>query len=385
MKSKSLQIKLLPIIIVVLFSFASSGCGLVNSLSESFSDIVGDSDTATVIANRAQIRSSYAVVAADLLEVRRGEKLEVLEETEFEKIRWFRVRAADEDKTEGWIEAQNVIIGSLLEKSQKLAADSKDLQPQATAQLRAAANLRLSPEQKTDNLLFKLEGDAKFEIIGWRYVPKTQEETSTDDAANVVKPKTKNAEVEAAKQEKSAENLDEKYDVWYLVRLAPQVSPAPAGWIFGRQIELQVPSEIVFYQSDANKFVAWQRLDSTDAGDRFNTARENDLTKIAKPSNYVVLTRSNGVKARNGEEPDFDGIIVYGFDPYNKEYYSAYRSPEVWGKIPLRIEGAGDNKTFVVSLSNAAGQMEEKRFTVVKDPKGGRLRVTAPPDISVKK
>ena len=91
----------------------------------------------TVIAPRTYIRSSYAVVAADLLEVKRGETLDILDETDYEKVHWYRVRAKDEDATEGWIEAQNVIVGKLLEKSRKLAEEDKDLQPQATAQLRA--------------------------------------------------------------------------------------------------------------------------------------------------------------------------------------------------------------------------------------------------------
>jgi SH3-like domain-containing protein len=40
------------------------------------------------------------------LEVKRGETLDILDETNFEKVHWYRVRAHDEDNTEGWIEAQ---------------------------------------------------------------------------------------------------------------------------------------------------------------------------------------------------------------------------------------------------------------------------------------
>ncbi|MDQ3323695.1 MAG: hypothetical protein M3525_14865, partial [Acidobacteriota bacterium] len=149
--------KLFPLLAILVIGAAASGCGVVNSAVENVSGLVGLNQTGTVIANRAQVRSSYAVVAADLLEVKRGENLEILDEIDFEKVHWYRVRASDEDKTEGWIEGQNVITNELLEKSKKIAEEDKSSQPQATAQIRAATNLRLTPEQRDDNILVKLD------------------------------------------------------------------------------------------------------------------------------------------------------------------------------------------------------------------------------------
>ncbi len=381
--------KFLSLTAVVLFALAASGCGAFSSAVESFSDIAGLTRTGTVIVYRAQVRSSYAVVAADLLEVKRGQSLDILEEIDFERVRWYRVRAHDEDNTEGWIEAQNIITGELLEKSKKLAEEDRDLQPQATGQIRAVTNLRLTPEQNPDNILFKLENGAIFEIINWKYVPKAQDVSDVDDASktgdkqSTRRQKTKNEELEAAKEENKPQDLDEKYDIWYKIRLDPSVSPAPSGWLFGRQVELQVPSDIVFYQDGEKKFVTWQKLDNVEAGERFST-KNKDAARTSKPGSWVILARSNTVKSKDGNEPDFDSIIVLGYDKYNEEHYSAYRVNGVIGEIPLKVEGSGDNRTFVVRLRNAAGQAEEKRFTVVKDPKG-RLRVTAPPDIFIDK
>jgi hypothetical protein len=376
------------LIAVFFVTLAMSGCGAAKSAVDSLTNIVGLNETGTVIAKRAQIRSSYAVVAADLLEVKRGQVLDVLEKTEFEKVIWYRVRARDEDNTEGWIEAQNIITGDALEKSKKLAEEDKDSQPQAIGQVRLASNLRLAPEQNPDNVLFKLDNGAVFEIINWKYVPKVQTSTdaddptkASDDAANNRPQKSKNADVEAAKEEDTQQNLDEKYDIWYKVRLDPSVSPAPSGWVFGRQVDLQVPSDIVFYQSMTKKFVTWQKLDQANNNEKPST---NDGSRITTPGSWVVLTRSNAVKTKDGSEPDFDGILVLGYDKYNEEHYSAYRIENILGDIPLKVEGTGDNKTFTVMLRNAAGQSEEKRFTVTKD-KGGRLRVTAPEGIYTEK
>ncbi|MBA2736523.1 MAG: hypothetical protein H0U50_06995, partial [Pyrinomonadaceae bacterium] len=135
MNTKKLKILVLAAFCAI--GLAQSGCGIFAEAVKNVTSLVGLSETATVIAKTAQIRSSYAVVAADLLEVKRGEKIDILEQVEFEKVLWYRVRAHDEDNTEGWIEWQNVITSDLLEKSQKLAQEFKDLPPQAAGQLRA--------------------------------------------------------------------------------------------------------------------------------------------------------------------------------------------------------------------------------------------------------
>jgi hypothetical protein len=350
------------------------GCGILDQAVTGVSSIVGLSDTATVIAKTAQIRTSYAVVAADLLEVKRGDRLDVIDQVEFEKVLWYRVRARDEAKTEGWIEAQHVITSEVLDKSRKLAEDFKDLSPQAAGQLRAASNLRLVPDMSAENILFKLANGSTFEIMDWQFVPK-QEVADVDDGEQRQSKRSRNEEIEAAKEEGEPEKLDEKYDIWYRVKLDPSVSPAPAGWLFGRQVELQVPSDLVFYQHNNRKFVTWQRLDTDQA------SRTVATDKLSTPGNWVVLSRSNQVKAIDGVEPEFDGILVLAFDKYDQSYYTVWRSSgDVWGRLPLRVEGQGDNKTFIVHLRNPEGRLDEKRFQVFKDK--SRMKVTPPEDIA---
>jgi hypothetical protein len=369
MKFKVFITFLLAISVVVL-----PGCGILDQAVSGVSSIVGLSDTATVIAKTAQIRTSYAVVAADLLEVKRGDRLDVIDQVEFEKVLWYRVRARDEAKTEGWIEAQHVITSDVLDRSRKLAEDFKDLSPQAAGQLRAASNLRLVPDMSPENILFKLANGSTFEIMDWKFVPK-QEVADVDDGQQRQTKRSRNEEIEAAKEEGEPEKLDEKYDVWYRVKLDPSVSPAPAGWLFGRQVELQVPSDLVFYQHNNRKFVTWQRLDTDQA------SRTVATDKMSTPGNWVVLSRSNQVKAIDGIEPEFDGILVLAFDKYDQSYYTVWRSSgDVWGRLPLKVEGQGDNKTFIVQLRHPEGRIDEKRFQVFKDK--SRMKVTPPEDIA---
>src|SRR5690606_8438605 len=186
---------------------------------DSVSGIVGLDDTATVIAKTAQIRTSYAVVAADLLEVKRGERLDVLDQVEFEKVLWYRVRAHDESQTEGWIEAQNVITSEVLQKSKELAKDYENRSPQATGMIRAASNLRLSAEINDENILYKLPNGSAFDIMSWKFVPKG----TVDDDGDADPSGEKNEEIEAAKETNEPAKIDEIYDIWYQVRLDPSV------------------------------------------------------------------------------------------------------------------------------------------------------------------
>jgi len=353
-----------------------SGCGWLDSALTGVSTAVGLSDTATVIAKTAQIRTSYAVVAGDLLEVKRGDRLDILDETDFEKTVWYRVRAHDEARTEGWIEAQNIITSDVMDKSKKLAESFQNEPAQAAGQLRAASNLRLSPEMSDKSVLYKLPSGSTFEIMGWKYVPKQEVPDVDDDNSNQKRStKQKNDEIEAAREEGEPDKLDDKYDMWYLVKLDPSVSPAPAGWLFGRQVELQVPTDISFFQANNRKFISWQRLDA-------ENAEKGTVGRGATPGSWVVLSRTNIAKATDGVEPDFDGIVVLAFDKYDQSYYTAFRTNgDVWGTLPLRIEGTGDSKSFVVKLRGPDGQLVEKRFAVIKD-KGGRLRITPPEDIA---
>src|SRR5881396_3839675 len=97
------------------------------------STLAKKNDTGVIVARRAQIRSSTAVVAADLLEVNRGDSVDILDSIDIpdpsdntKKERWYRVRGHDEVKTEGWIEARNVMPDNVLEKARKLADEDKN-------------------------------------------------------------------------------------------------------------------------------------------------------------------------------------------------------------------------------------------------------------------
>lgn len=343
------------------------------------SNIIAKKDeTGVVIARRAQVRSSTAVVAADLVEVSRGDVVDILDSSTVPETgeRWLRVRAHDVESTEGWIESRNVMTQDVLDRSRQLAEEDRGIPAQAAGQLRASTNLRLSPDRSNnENIMMKLDSGAVFDIIGWKRVPKpkSSETTESDDA-----PKAGSAQ-QNNKKSRSDEDApkvpEETNELWYKVRLPPSVSPAPAGWIYGKQVELMVPSDIIFYRT-GREFVAWRRLDE-ETGNGESAPKDKDAAKDAKPGSWVILEKGSSNEPRKLDEPDFDRIYVLGYDKNRQEHYTAYRSPDIKGYLPLRVEGRGDNKTFTIRIQGDDGQIQDAQYKIYRDDKG-ILKVSAP-------
>jgi hypothetical protein len=355
-------------IIVLVFTVFLSGCEA----------LTGTNKTGVVIARRAQIRSSTAIVAAELLDVVRGDRLTILDEMTAENSeRWLRVRASDPEQTEGWIEARNVMPEEMLARSRRLAEEDRDIPAQATGQLRASANLRLAPDRTaSDNILMKLESGARFEIVDWRRVPKprTNEENATRDDA----PRTGTAGQQNNRRRRgqgaqtAPEAPQETTELWYRVRLPSSVSPAPAGWVFGQQVELQVPSDIIFYRT-GREFVAWRRLDQEQNAGETPLESRDAAAREAEPGSWVILEKSSIPNPNSPGEFDFDRIFVLGYDRGRREHYSVYRSPDVRGRLPLRVETRGDTKVAIIRIQSGE-ETREVRLNIHRN-ENGTLRV----------
>ena len=360
--------RIIKIISIVLPMLTFLGC----------STLARQSSSGVVVARRAQIRSSTAVVAADLLQVNRGDQVDILDSVDVpdpndntRKERWLRVRGHDDDTTEGWIESRNVMPQDVLDASKKLAAEDNGIPAQATGQLRASSNLRLTPDRGgNENIMMRLDSGSSFDIISWKRVPKPK---SSEAIESDIAPKAGSAQQSNAKanrQNDENNEPEETNELWYRVRLPTATSHAPAGWIYGKQVELTVPSDIIFYRT-GREFVAWQRLDgevkdSGPAGDR-----------ESKPGSWLILEKSSSNQPHTLDEPDFDRIYVLGYDKRNQEHYTAYRSPDLKGLLPAKVEGQGDNKTFILRLTDDSGAVKDVQYSLYKDARGV-LKVTPP-------
>jgi hypothetical protein len=362
--------RLLKLIVLLAIPSLIAGC----------STLAQRSSTGVIVSRRAQIRSSTAVVAADLLQVNRGDQVDILDSIDVpdpsdntRKERWLRVKARDEDSTEGWIESRNVMPEDVLDAAKKLGEEDKGITPQATGQLRASSNLRLSPDRGgNENIMMRLDSGSSFDIVGWKRVPKPK---SSEAIESDVAPKAGSAgNAKSARQSDENPEVEETNELWYKVRLSASASPAPAGWIYGKQVELTVPSDIIFYRT-GREFVAWQRLDGEI---RDSSTADKDAAKEAKPGSWLILEKSNSNQPHTLDEPDFDRIYVLGYDKRNQEHYTAYRSPDLKGYLPARVEGNGDNRTFTLRLQEEeGGPVKDVQYSLYRDARAV-LKVNAP-------
>ncbi|MEJ7618658.1 MAG: hypothetical protein WKF30_17195 [Pyrinomonadaceae bacterium] len=150
-----------------------------------------------------------------------------------------------------------------------------------------------------------------------------------------------------------------------------------------KQVELTVPSDIIFYRT-GREFVAWQRLDET--GQSTNTAalgRDRSDAQETQPGSWVILEKSSSDEGRKLDAPDFDRIFVLGYDKAREEHYTAYRSPDLRGRLPMRVEGQSDHKYILINVIGDEGKTTEVRYKVVRDAKG-TLKIEPPADSATK-
>jgi hypothetical protein len=353
------KMRFTKIVLLIPFLCAVSAC----------TTLAGKEEVGAVIARRAEVRSSTAVVAADLKEVVRGDELDILDSATVPDTgeRWLHVRTRDAEPIEGWIEARNVISHDMIERSKKLAQEDGDLPAQASGQLRASTNIRFTPDRSgNDNILMKLESGARFDIVSWKRVPRPK---SADASEGDDVPKAGAVEPGAARRKKEEQKEpEEATELWYKVRLPPSTSPAPAGWVLGKQVELTVPSDIIFYRT-GREFVAWHRLDTDEQPGQASVPKDKDAAKDSRPGSWVILEKSSTEDPNGGEPSDFDRIYVLGYDKDRQEHYTAYRSADLKGYLPLRVEGKGDSKTFSVRVMSD-GQLRELKFRAYINEKG---------------
>ncbi len=221
--------------------------------------------------------------------------------------------------------------------------------------------------------MMRLDSGSSFDIVGWKRVPKPK---SSEEIESDVAPKAGSAQPGTARVKGDQENQpEEANELWYKVRLPSSISPAPAGWIYGKQVELKVPSDIIFYRT-GREFVAWQRLDG-EPTDPDGTWKSKDAARDGKPGSWVILEKSSSNQPRTIDEPDFDRIYVLGYDKRDQEHYTAYRSPDLKGYLPFRVEGRPDNRTFTIRVLDESGQVKDVQYSVYKDARG-YLKVSAP-------
>jgi hypothetical protein len=262
-------------------------------------------DEATVVARNASLRLKNSSTSRTLRVLDLGDKVAVLERQD----NWYRVRYGGD--VEGWMEESTVVTNETRERIKELVAASQNLEPQNTAVLRQAANLRLEPGRST-SIIRRVDSGTRVEVLDRLTIPRP--------------------------------NSDGGRDMWIKVRPAP----TEVGWVLAGSLQFDIPAEIAQYSEDY-VYTAVKMLN-----------RVQD--PLAGPINWYVVG-----ERRSGSDPsvDFQGVRVFTWNLRRHRYETAFRTKGMRGVYPLEIGQEGPNPTFRIYELAADGSTKIPRDFVM--------------------
>ncbi|HMG33082.1 MAG TPA: SH3 domain-containing protein [Blastocatellia bacterium] len=281
-------------------------------------------DEGVVIAPKLTIRSSTALAALALAEVKRGDRIDIIEEKEVKTPTrtndWYKVRTKTKDQTEGWVEARYVINKSIVDKTNELFEKSKSIPSQGTGRLKVQTKLRM---EAGGDVIHYLSRGTSVEIVGkTRTVVKPEKQHDADDSDD------------------SDEEPEAKTVIWYQIRL-PEGEVLRAGWVGAQQVQLDVPDEIMYLEGEGRRFTGWVVYDQT-------KTKKGELKE-----NYVGLMKNLAT-----EGPiDFTRIWVLTYAPEEGRYVNSYLEDALHGVLPvIPTTLSNGRKGFTIHELDEAGK-----------------------------
>jgi hypothetical protein len=298
---------LVAVLAVAMSSLFSAGCGVLSGETKI--------DEGIVIAPKENIRSSTAMVSLPLAEVKRGDRLDILEQAQVKtptRIQeWYKVKTKGSNTVEGWIQTQFVITRSIVTKMDELFEKTKDTPSQGVGRLKVQARLRAEPD---GDVVTRLPRGSKVEIVS--------------KARTVFKPEKREDSEEGDDVTPEAES---RTVLWYQVRL-PEGEVLRAGWIGAQQVQLDVPDEILHLEGEGRVFTGWVVFAQTK--DRDGQMRDN----------YIAT-----MKRVDSDTPfDFTRLWVLIYSPEGKRYFNRYLKDGLRGMLPITLTAESGRKGFTI-------------------------------------
>lgn len=264
--------------------------------------------TAVVVDTPAEIR-------LDVEEVRNGDRVEVLSRTRS----WAHIRLVDGKS--GWIELKDLLDSQTYDRGQQLIREMEASQVQARGHVSGEVNVHLEPSRQSPQLSL-LHPNDQVEVFGRQLAERPAE--NSDSATSP----------EAGEGASGAATVR---DAWYLVR-----SGSHGGWVLGRFVALNIPTEIESYAQGVNT-VAWVVLKTVDDNGR-------------KVPEYLVADRIGM------QEFDFNHIRVFTWWIKKQAYATAYAESDVDGYFPIRTTLVGDTPYFRLRMLDDHGRKIQRVY-----------------------
>jgi hypothetical protein len=308
--TRLIKIRVVAALMLAAMSLLAAGCSLISGETKI--------DEGIVIAQKEMIRSSTAIAARNLAEVKRGDPLDILEQQQVKTPtrieEWYRVRTKSQQSVEGWIQARFVINKPVVDKMQALFEKSKAIPSQGTGRLKVQTRLRAEPD---GDVVTYLSRGTMVEIVGktrTTFKPQKQQDDEDSDET-LAEPETRTV-------------------LWYQVRL-PEGEVLRAGWIGAQQVQLDVPEDIIHLEGEGRVFTGWVVFDHV-------KDKQGNLK-----NNYIAT-----MKRLDMEGPiDFTRLWVLVFNPQYGRYVSAPISGGIVedglrGVLPITLTTSSERRGF---------------------------------------
>lgn len=315
---------------VMFASLLVAGCGLLATDSKI--------DEGIVIAPTLMIRSSTALAALDLKEVKRGDKLDILDQAQVKTptrtAEWYKVRTKTREPVEGWVESRFVVNKSIVDKTQDLYEKSKAIASQGTGRLKVQTRLRAEPG---GDVITYLSRGTMVDIVGkTRTTIKPDKPQEADDSEDTDEPETRTV-------------------IWLQVRL-PETEVLRAGWVGAQQVQLDTPDEILYLEGEGRRFTGWVVFDQT------------KTKKGEMKDNYIALMKNLAT-----EGPiDFTRLWILIYAPEQGRYTGAYIEDGLHGVLPITIHA--DHKGFTIHELDENGKSVAVEYEAIRSD-ASHLRV----------
>ncbi|MBI1763204.1 MAG: SH3 domain-containing protein [Acidobacteria bacterium] len=303
-----------------------------------------NNETAFVAPEKIRLRSSTAEAARTVGELKSGDQVTITERKSEGNTAWANINGPG--GVSGWVESKTLVKQAIVDAAQKIASEIQDIPTQAVGKSKARLKLRLTPDRNNDdNVAFELSAGAVLDIVARERQPRPEKLSAQQTAP-------------ANTAGNNAAAAGPKFDDWYKVRIK-NLAIAPAGWIYGGSVELDVPGDIAFFTSTGQRITGWQKIGSTQ--DEQNQTKEH----------YLVAEK----QLFGGDERlDFNRLKVLAFDPKRREYYTPFRE-DVSGRFPIRVKLDDKRGSFQVTALDKANQSHPIDYTF-EFVENGRPKVT---------
>lgn len=306
-------------------------------------------EKAFVAPERLKLKSSTAQAARYTSELPGGTLVTVTDrDLSEEGVLWAEIRGPEPESRVGWVENRFLIKADLVEASRRLEAEIRTTPTQAVGRSKATLKLRLTPDRTAEeNVITVVSSGSLLEIVRRERRPR---------------PTTPLASIPESDDLVTTPSVtlppDQKSDDWYLVR-TPSMPVAPAGWIYGGSVNLEVPPEIVYFVSTGRRITGWHKLGT--AQDQFGRPGDH----------YLVLEHRlfGGV-----EELDFDRVKILAYDPLTRNYLTPFQE-DLSGRFPVTVSMIDNRGHFELTAADRSGQSRLHRYQIDENADGA-LRVT---------